>query len=81
VARPKEGSGSASLTYADGSLYIRYQNGVMVLVPADESGYEEKGSFRIPGVRGPSWSHPVVIDGRLYLREGAQVHCYDVKGK
>jgi outer membrane protein assembly factor BamB len=75
------GSGSASLTYADGMLYIRYQSGVMALVPAGGASYEEKGSFRIPGVSGPSWAHPVVIGGRLYLREGDTVLCYDVKAR
>ncbi|MGL4550669.1 MAG: PQQ-binding-like beta-propeller repeat protein [Gemmataceae bacterium] len=82
VAGKKSGSGSAALTYADGSLYVRYDNGTMVLVPAAASGYEEKGSFKIPGKKGPpSWAHPVVIGGKLYLREAEQVHCYDVKAK
>jgi outer membrane protein assembly factor BamB len=75
------GSGSASLTYADGHLYIRYQNGWVALVPADGDDYTEKGGFKIPNVRNPSWSHPVVIGGRLYLREQGTVYCYDVSAK
>jgi len=75
------GSGSASLTYADGHLYIRYQNGWVALVPANGDEYKELSGFKIPNVREPSWSHPVVIGGRLYLREQDTVYCYDVSSK
>jgi hypothetical protein len=59
-------------------LYFRYQNGVMMLIEATPDGYREKGKFQIPGVRHPSWSHPVVTAGRLYLREQDELHVYDV---
>jgi len=72
------GSGSAAVMYADGRLYFRYQNGVMMLIDASPEGYEERGSFEIPEVTSPSWSHPVVLDGRLYLREQDRLFCYDV---
>jgi len=74
-----EGAGSAALTYADGHLYYRYQNGLMVLVEATVEGYKEKGSFMIPEVKAFSWSHPVVLDGKLYLREQDHLFCYDIK--
>jgi outer membrane protein assembly factor BamB len=74
------GSGSASLTYADGHLYVHYANGYVSLVPASPKGYKEAGSFKIPNSNANSWAHPVVIDGKLYLREKDAVWCYDVKG-
>jgi outer membrane protein assembly factor BamB len=74
-----DGSGSAAVTAADGHLYFRYQNGVMMLIEATPTAYREKGKFEIPGVRNPSWSHPVVAGGRLYLREQDALHVYDVK--
>jgi outer membrane protein assembly factor BamB len=74
-----EGRGSVAVTYADGHLYFRYQNGVVALVEATPAGYKEKSSFKIPNVREPSWPHPVVIGGRLYLREQDSLYCYDVK--
>jgi outer membrane protein assembly factor BamB len=76
------GSGSASVTCADGHLYFRYANGTMVLAPASPQGYKEVGSFKIPhsGDR-PSWSHPVVTGGELFLREGEYILCYDVRAK
>jgi prepilin-type processing-associated H-X9-DG protein len=73
------GSGSAAVAYADGHLYFRYQNGVMMLIEATPEGYREKGSFTIPGVGKPSWSHPVILDGRLYLREQDDLYVYDIR--
>lgn len=73
------GEGSAAVMAADGHLYFRYQNGVMMLIEATPAGYREKGQFLIPNVRNPSWSHPVVTGGRLYLREQDTLHVYDIK--
>jgi outer membrane protein assembly factor BamB len=77
------GSASASMTFADGYLYVRYASGVMALVKASpQDGYKESGSFKIPHKTGrPSWSHSVVTGGRLYLREGDWLMCYDLKAK
>src|SRR5262249_47808321 len=55
--------------------------GVVALVEASPSGYKEVGSFRVPKTAGPSWAHPVVSGGRLYLREGDRLYCYDVRAK
>jgi outer membrane protein assembly factor BamB len=73
------GSGSAAVAYADGDLYVRYQNGVMALIAATPDGYELKGSFQIPHVNTYSWSHPVIAGGKLYLREQDWLLCYDAK--
>ncbi len=73
------GSGSAAVTYADGHVYFRYQNGIMMLVEATPEGYKEKGSFEIPARRTYSWSHPVVTNGRLYLREQDALLVYKLR--
>ncbi|HVR69673.1 MAG TPA: PQQ-binding-like beta-propeller repeat protein [Vicinamibacteria bacterium] len=73
------GSGSAAVTAADGHLYFRYQNGVVLLIEATPQAYREKGSFTIPDVGHPSWPHPVVAGGRLYLREQDALYVYDVR--
>ncbi len=76
------GTGSAAVAYADGRLYFRYQSGLMMLIEATPDGYREKGSFQIPDVRGhPSWSHPVILGGKLYLREQNTLYCYDIRAK
>ncbi len=72
------GTGSAAVAYADGCLYFRYQNGIMALVKASPRNYELRGQFKLPEVLGESWSHPVIIGGRLYLREQDLLYCYDV---
>ena len=64
--RISKGRGSASLTYADGDLYIRYSDGYVALVPATPKGYTEKGLFKIPNSDSNSWAHPVVIGGKLW---------------
>jgi outer membrane protein assembly factor BamB len=73
------GLGSAALTAADGHVYFRYENGVMMLIEATPAGYREKGVFQIPNVVQPSWSHPVIAGGRLYLREQDVLHVYDIR--
>lgn len=73
------GQGSAAVLYADGRLYYRYQNGVVLLVEATPEGYREKGSFTIPDVTQPSWPHLALADGRLYVREQDSLYVYDVR--
>ena len=73
------GTGSAAVTAADGHLYFRYQNGRMVLIEATPQGYRLKGAFSIPNVNHPSWAHPVVAGGRLYLREQDNLYVYNLK--
>jgi outer membrane protein assembly factor BamB len=80
--------GAASVCYADGMLYVRSQGGTgfvketakpqVALVVATPDGYKEKGRFTQPdhGDR-PSWPHPVVANGRLYLRDQNVLLCYD----
>ena len=82
--------GTASLCFADGMLYVRGQGGTgfgretppkVALVAATADGYKEHGRFDQPdhGNR-PAWPHPVVANGRLYLRDADVLLCYDVKG-
>jgi outer membrane protein assembly factor BamB len=76
------GNGSAAVVYADGNLYFRYQSGLMALIAASPDGYRLKGTFRIPHNNGaPSWSHPVVASGKLYLREQDWLMCYNLKSR
>lgn len=74
------GRDSASIVAADGHLYMHYADGTMALVKASPDAFEEVGHFQVPGSgERPSWSHPVVLDGRLYIREGDTIVCYDVR--
>jgi outer membrane protein assembly factor BamB len=74
------GSGSASIISADGDLYVRFADGTMALAKAGADDYVETGSFKVPGSgERPSWAHPVIVDGRLYLREQDKLLCYDLR--
>jgi len=74
------GKGSASVTAADGHLYVRFADGTLALVKADPADYQEVASFKIPGSETrPSWAHSVILDGRLYLREQDKILCYDLR--
>ncbi len=73
------GSGSAAVTYADGNLIFRYDNGTVALIEASPNGYKLKGTFTPEYQQGKSWAHPVVLDGLLYLREQDKMMCYDLR--
>jgi outer membrane protein assembly factor BamB len=75
------GSGSASVIFADGSLYMRYSNGVVALVDASPEGFRLKGTMRLPAAGNDSWSHPALAGGHLYLRENDSLHIYDVRAE
>jgi hypothetical protein len=65
--------------YADGNLYFRYENGLLLLVAATPEGYQERGRLKLPDSRYPSWAHPVIVGGKLYLREQDKLYVYEVK--
>ena len=73
--------GKGSLVFADGHLYLLSENGVVGLVEATPTGYKEKGRFRIQQDSLPTWAHPVVAGGKLYLRDQDTIYAYDVKEK
>jgi outer membrane protein assembly factor BamB len=74
--------GKGSITYADGMFYLRAEDGkgIVALVEATPEGYREKGRFDQPDRSSKnSWPHPVVVGGRLYLRDQDVLLCYDVQ--
>ena len=77
--------GKGSIAYADGHFVLRGEKekqGEIALVEATPAGYKEKSRFSLPDPAGqPTWAHPVVFGGRLYLRNQGVLHCYDVKAK
>jgi outer membrane protein assembly factor BamB len=74
------GEGSAAVVYADGNLYFRYENGLMALIAATPEGYHLRSTFALPSYTGtPSWAHPVIAHGKLYIRGNDVLLCYDVK--
>ena len=73
--------GKGSLTYADGMLYLLGEGNTVGLAEASPKGYVEKGRFEIDDQGKPSWAHPVVVGGKLYIRNQGLLNCYDVKAR
>lgn len=72
--------GKCSLLYADGQLYARSEEGKLCLVEARPDEFVLAGQFLQPDRSShPSWPHPVIADGRLYLRDQNVLLCYDVR--
>ena len=73
--------GKGSITYADGMLYLLGEKQLVGLAEANPKAYVEKGRFPITDHGRDSWAHPVVLGGKLYIRNQNELTCYDVKGK
>lgn len=68
-----------SLCYADGHLYYLSQANRMSLFEANPNEFVEKGRFEIPDSGRESWAHPVVANGRLYIRDQNTLTAYNIK--
>lgn len=88
VWRERDGLEKGCVTSAGGMLYcVGEKEGYVVLARATPEGWQEKGRFKldpqtkIRSDRGAIWTHPVVVNGRLYLRDQDLVYCYDVSAQ
>ena len=77
--------GKGGVTYADGRLYcVEESKGTVVLAEASAAGWKEQGRFVLEPQteqRSPSgkiWTHPVVANGKLYLRDQELIFCFDI---
>ena len=75
-----------SVIAADGNVYCYGQEtGTAVLLEASPEKWTEKGRFEIPektkhqSASGKVWTHPVIANGRLYLRDQELLFCYNIK--
>lgn len=74
------GSGSAAIAYADGHVYFRYQDGKLALIEASPRGYKLKSAFKLASQsRLPSWPHPVIANGKLFIRDQDKLFCFNIK--
>jgi len=71
-----------SVAFADGRLYYRTEKGTVLLIEPSPKEYLERGRFEQPDrTRLPAWAHPIIANGRLYVRDQDLLLCYDVKAK
>ncbi len=80
---PKLGVPKGSIALADGRLYYRTEDkGTMLLIEPSPKEYIERGRFEQPNrSRAKAWTHPVIANGKLYVRDQDVLLCYDVKAK
>ncbi len=68
----------------DKLICVNEGDGTVTLVDATSKGFESHGSFKLEpqsenrNPKGRIWTHPVVLNGKLYLRDQELIHCYDV---
>ena len=81
----ERGIGAGAVCAADGLLFVHGENGEVALVEATPEGYKEKGRFAPPAQpdRGQSkaWAHPIIANGKLYIRDLNCLWCYDIKAR
>lgn len=79
----ERGVGPSSWAVADGRLYLHAEKGDVVLLEPTPEGYREKGHFqpenRPDQGQAKAWAYPVISNGKLYIREGSALWCYDLK--
>lgn len=69
-----------SIALADGRLYYRTENGTVLLLEPNPKEYTERGRFEQPDrTTKPAWAHPVIANGKLYVRDHDLLLCYNVK--
>lgn len=71
-----------SVALADGRIYYRTEGGAMLLIEPNRKEYIERGRFEQPDrSEKPAWTHPILANGKLYIRDQDVLLCYDVKAK
>ncbi len=73
--------GKGSVIYVDGMLYGYGEKGQLGLIQIKPDGYELVSSFRVKKGNKEHWAHPAISDGRLYIRHGQALICYDIKAR
>lgn len=71
-----------ALLYADKRLYLRSEEGPLVLIEPSKEGLVERGRFEQPNRTSvPAWAHPIIANGKLYIRDQGLLLCYEVSAK
>jgi outer membrane protein assembly factor BamB len=86
VWRERDILSKGAISYADGNFYcLGEEDGTVALIDASPEGWNEHGRFKLEPQtkirkdRGRIWTHPVIVDGKLYLRDQDLIYCFDVK--
>jgi outer membrane protein assembly factor BamB len=85
IWRQRRKLGKGAIGYADGHFYcLDEESGEVKLIDASSKGWKERGEFvlepqtNLRKPQGRIWTHPVIANGRLYLRDQELLYCYDL---
>lgn len=67
-----------NIIYSDGMMYCYGESGEFALVRPNPSKLDIVSSFKVTRGSGPHWAHPVIKNGRLYVRHGDVLTVYDI---
>jgi hypothetical protein len=72
---------AVAMVWADGRLYCQVEEGTVAMLKPSAEGIEVAGKFTLVDARRPgdAWAHPVLLDGKLYLRYHDTLWCYAVR--
>jgi len=68
-----------NIIMADGLFYCYSERGEIGLVSANPSSFKVISKFQVPLGSAQHWSHPVINNGRLYVRHGTALMVYNIK--
>jgi outer membrane protein assembly factor BamB len=87
VWNEKKALGKGAIAYADERFYCLGEgDGRVILIEATPQGWKPQGEFTITpqtkqrNPKGKVWTHPVISNGKLYLRDQELIHCYEISG-
>ncbi len=82
----KKALGKGAIAYADDRLYCQGEgDGKIIMIEASPKGWTPCGEFVLSpqtqkrNPKGRIWTHPVICNGKLYLRDQEYILCYNLK--
>ncbi len=64
---------------ADGMMYCYSDKGELALVKPDTNEFKIVSQVKVEAGTAQHWSHPVINNGRLFIRHGDALVVYDIK--
>lgn len=68
--------GNGSMVYADGKFFVNGWNGGLSMVGGEPGALEVRGQAKVGMGTGQHFAHPVLANGRMYLRRGDALMAY-----